>query len=76
MITEDQVLKALDKPRTLYSVLQVVNPSGFAGGVAGVAHAHARCRQGQVRHQQGTMVESMTVYVHAKHTSIWFAEER
>jgi len=28
MITEDQVLKSLDKPRSLYSVLQVVNPTG------------------------------------------------
>jgi hypothetical protein len=28
MITEEQVLKSLDKPRSLYSVLQVVNPSG------------------------------------------------
>ena len=28
MITEDTVLKALDKPRKLFSILQAVDPSG------------------------------------------------
>ena len=28
MVTEDEVLRALDKPRKLYSILQVVDPSG------------------------------------------------
>ena len=28
MVTDDVVLKALDKPRTLYSILQVVSPGG------------------------------------------------
>ena len=28
MVTEDAVLKALDKPRKVYSILQAVNPSG------------------------------------------------
>ena len=28
MVTEDAVLKALEKPRKLYSILQVTDPSG------------------------------------------------
>lgn len=28
MVTEDAVLKALDKPRKLYSILQVTDPGG------------------------------------------------
>lgn len=28
MVTEDAVLKALDKPRKIYSVLQAVDPGG------------------------------------------------
>ena len=28
MMKEDSVLKALDKPKTIYSILQVVDPSG------------------------------------------------
>ena len=28
MVTEEAVLKALDKPRTIFSILQAVNPSG------------------------------------------------
>ncbi len=28
MVTEEAVLKALDKPRSIYSILQAVNPSG------------------------------------------------
>ncbi len=28
MVNEDQVLKALDKPRKLYSLLQLLDPSG------------------------------------------------
>lgn len=27
-VKEDAILKALDKPRSLYSILQVVDPSG------------------------------------------------
>ena len=28
MVTEDAVLKALDKPRTLYAILQATDPGG------------------------------------------------
>ena len=55
-MTTEKILAALDKPRKLYSILMVVNPSGSSEELQQKLLKDARRGPRQVRHSQGPLV--------------------
>ena len=59
MVSEEAVLKALDKPRKLFSIRQVTDPSGSDEALQIPADEDEGRRQGRIRHQERDLAEAL-----------------